>query len=137
MNRTFLALALVVLSGSLASAQQPAARQRPGKGTNEQPVVTPETVTPDMWYYSQETRRHDDPKQAVRRKAEFVAQQRTLRIESMKWFGMSNSRPYASTTPFMDEYSPSWIGNGYHPYQWVGVGSPSAAIYYTPTVIVR
>jgi hypothetical protein len=77
-----------------------------------------------MWYYSQEMRRHDDPKQAVRRKAEFVTQQRMRRIESMKWFGISNARPYASTTPFMDEYSPAWIGNGYHPYQWVGVGSP-------------
>jgi hypothetical protein len=136
MNRTFLALALVFLCGSFASAQQPALAQ-PGHGTGEQPVLTPETVTPDMWYYSQETRRHDDPRQAVRRKAEFVAQQRTLRIESMKWFGMSNSRPLASTTPFMDEYSPSWIGNSSHPYQWVGVGSPSAAIYYSPTVIVR
>jgi hypothetical protein len=136
MNRTFLALGLVFLCGSFASAQQPAKIQ-PGQGTGEQPVLTPETVTPDMWYYSQEMRRHDDPRQAVRRKAEFVAQQRTLRIESMKWFGMSNSRPLASTTPFMDEYSPSWIGNSSHPYQWVGVGSRSAAIYYTPTVIVR
>ena len=50
---------------------------------------------------------------------------------------MSNARPTASTTPFMDEYSPAWVGNGYHPYQWVGVGSPSAVIYYTPAVIVR
>jgi hypothetical protein len=123
MNRTFLALTIVLVSGSLASAQQPAKIQ-PGRGTGEQPVVTPETVTPDMWYYSQEMRRHDDPKQAVRRKAEFVTQQRMRRIESMKWFGMSNARPYASTTPFMDQYSPAWIGNGYHPYQWVGVGSP-------------
>jgi hypothetical protein len=136
MNRTFLALSLVLVCGSFASAQQPA-RGRPGQGTGEQPVLTPETVTPDMWYYSQEMRRHDDSRQAVRRKAEFVAQQRTLRIESMKWFGMSNSRPLASTTPFMDEYSPSWIGNSSHPYQWVGVGSPSASIFYTPTVIVR
>ena len=95
-------------------------------------MLTPETVTPDMWYYSQEQRRHDDPRQAVRRKAEFVSQQRALRIASMKWFGMSNSRPLASTSPFMDEYSPTWIGNSYHPYHWVGGGG-----YYTPSVYVR
>ena len=136
MKRVCLALAIVVASGSLALAQQrgPA---KPALGTAEQPVVTPETVTPDMWYYSQEMRRHDDPKQAVRRKAEYVAQQRTLRIESMKWFGMSNSRPLASTTPFMDEYSPAWIGNSSHPYQWIPVGSPSTAIYYYTPVITR
>ena len=134
MKRAFLACALVVVSASLASAQQPVVK-KPILGTNEQPVVTPETVTPDMWYYSQENRRHDDPKQAVRRKAEYVAQQRTLRIESMKWFGMSNSRPLASTTPFMDEYSPAWVGNSSHPYQWIPVGSPSTAIYYTPVIV--
>ncbi len=136
MKPACLALALVLVSGTLALAQQrgPA---RPGLGTGEQPVVTPDTVTPDMWYYTQETRRHDDPKQAVRRKAEYVAHQRTLRIESMKWFGMSNSRPVASTTPFMDQYSPAWIGNSSHPYQWIPVGSASTAIYYYSPVITR
>ena len=136
MKRAILALALILVSGSLAFAQKPGA-PRAALGTGEQPVVTPETVTPDMWYYSQEMRRHDDPKQAVRRKAEFVAQQRTLRIESMKWFGMSNSRPLASATPFMDEYSPAWISNSSHPYQWIPVGSPSTAIYYYSPVIAR
>jgi hypothetical protein len=127
---------LAFLFGSVALAQQPVVR-RVARGTNEQPLatpeaVTPETVTPDMWYYSQELRRHDDPKQAVRRKAEYVAQQRTLRIESMKWYGMSNSRPIASTSPFMDEYSPSWVGNSSHPYNWIPVGS---AVYFTPVIV--
>jgi hypothetical protein len=135
MNRTLLALAIVLTTSSLAYAQRAVVTQ-PGRGTSERPVVTT-TTTPDMWYYTQERERHDNPHQAVRRKAEFVAQQRAMRIESMKWFGMSNARPTASTTPFMDEYSPAWVGNGYHPYQWVGVGSPSAVIYYTPAVIVR
>lgn len=125
MKTACFAVAFVLVCSSLVHAQQPVVR-RVARGTNEQAIVTtetvtPETVTPDMWYYSQETRRHDDPKQAVRRKAEYVAQQRTLRIESMKWYGMSNSRPIASTSPFMDEYSPSWIGNSSHPYQWVPV----------------
>jgi hypothetical protein len=125
MKTACFAVALVLVCSSLVNAQQPVVR-RVARGTNEQAIVTPETVTPetvtpDMWYYSQEMRRHDDPKQAVRRKAEYVAQQRTLRIESMKWYGMSNSRPFASTSPFMDEYSPSWIGNSSHPYQWVPV----------------
>ena len=140
MKRACIALVLVLVIGS-ASGPLVLAQQRgpakPALGTGEQPVVTPETVTADMWYYSQEMRRHDDPKQAVRRKAEYVAQQRTLRIESMKWFGMSNSRPVASTTPFMDQYSPAWIGNSSHPYQWIPVGSPSTAIYYYSPAITR
>jgi hypothetical protein len=35
---------------------------------------------------------------------------------------MSNSRPVASTTPFMGVYSPAWVGNGGDRYDWVGLG---------------
>jgi hypothetical protein len=131
MNRAFLPLVLVAISGPFAAAQQPMLTQT-GRGTRE---LAPASVTPDMWYYSQEKQRHDDPKQAVRRKAEFATQQRQMRIASMKWYGMSNSRPTASTTPFMDEYSPSWIGNGYHPYHWVWTDDSAAHIHVTPVIV--
>jgi hypothetical protein len=130
MNRAFLPLVLVAVSGSYAAAQQPVLTQT-GRGTRE---LAPSNVTPDMWYYSQEKQRHDDPQQAVRRKAEFVTQQRQMRIASMKWYGMSNSRPTASITPFMDEYSPAWIGNGYHPYHWVRTDDSASTIYVTPVI---
>jgi hypothetical protein len=82
------------------------------------------TVPPEMWLYSEEIRRHDDPAQAVRRKAELRGAQRMSRIAAMKWFGFSNSRPQASPVPMMGEYSPAWIGNGYDRYDWVGVNWP-------------
>ena len=46
-----------------------------------------------MWFYDQAMRQYKDPKMAVRAKAEFRAQERMRRLESMKWFGFSNSRP--------------------------------------------
>ncbi len=132
MKRTLLVLVLALACGSIASAQQPA--HQPAAT----PELTPAVTTPEMWYYSQEQRRHDDPQQAVRRKAEFVSQQRAARIAAMKWYGMSNSRPVASTTPFMGVYSPAWVGNGGDRFDWIGLGYPQrTALYESPTLIVR
>jgi hypothetical protein len=87
-----------------------------------------QTVPPELWYYSEQVRRHDDPAQAVRRKAELRAEQRMGRIAAMKWFGFSNARPQASPIPMMGAYSPAWVGNGLDPYDWVGVSWPSTAL---------
>ncbi|MDG2382403.1 MAG: hypothetical protein P8N76_12100 [Pirellulaceae bacterium] len=85
-------------------------------------------VTPEMWFYMQEYRRYSDPKEAVRRKAEMRGQQRFNRLTAMKWFGFSNSRPQASPVPQMGTYSPTWQGNSWNPYGWVGSGQ--TATYY-------
>ena len=61
--------------------------------------------TPEMWFYSQERERYLDPKEAVRRKAEFRAQQRQQRIATMKAYGMSKQRPLVTYTPFHTYYS--------------------------------
>ena len=58
------------------------------------------TMTPEMWFYIQEWRRHDDPAQAVRRKAEFRAEQRRQRLAVRKWYGYSKIRPRATATPW-------------------------------------
>jgi hypothetical protein len=138
----------IFLSCAVATAQQPAATKQQPLGT-QQPLVTkidrppvtglqapappppthftPTTlsapaVTPELWVYSQEQRRHDDPAQAVRRKAEFQAEQRMARLASLKWYGYSNSRPEAGMTPIMGTYSAGWGGNGWNRYEWFGVG---------------
>jgi hypothetical protein len=138
------AFALIV-GCSLAAWSTPASAQQPGRaGTYRQPTparpaspsadqfsvpnLSLPSVTPEMWVYSQEMRRHDDPAQAVRRKAEIRAAQRMQRIAAMKWFGLSNSRPVASVTPMMGSYSPAWIGNGYEANEWVGVEWPATAV---------
>jgi len=76
------------------------------------------TPTPEMWFYEQENRRWDDPKQAVRRAAEQRAANRSARIAAMKWYGFSNQRPTANPVPFMGTYSPSWSDGN----RWIGQG---------------
>jgi len=139
-------LATLVLSVQIAAAQNGTLR-RPEPMTPvvpattlKAPVVhaeeqdtqlglpTPSNITPEMWLYSQELNRHDDPAQAVRRKAELRGAQRMQRIAAMKWFGFSNARPQASTAPMMGVYSPAWIGNGYDRYDWIGVSSPTTTV---------
>ncbi len=80
-------------------------------------------VTPEMWFYDQQMRQYQDPKMMVRQKAEFHAQQRMRRLESMRWFGFSNARPVASGDPIHGDYSPHWTSNSaLYPLRWSGVG---------------
>ncbi len=101
--------------------------------SNSDIALTP-GMTPEVWFYLQELRRRDDPKQAVRRKAEFRASQREKRLAARRWFGLSNLRPQVSPIPFMGTYSPHWAGNSSNAFQWNGVGYPSTAgrIDYSP-----
>ncbi len=100
----------------VAGPQQP-----PAPTTHFAPAtLSAPATTPELWVYSQEQRRHDDPAQAVRRKAEFQADQRMARIAALKAYGYSNSRPEAGMTPIMGTYSAGWIGNGWNRYDWFG-----------------
>ena len=126
MKRLVIAFALpLLLVAGVARAERPAA------GLGIDAVVSPGELkaTPEMWFYDQAMRQYKDPKMAVRAKAEFCAEQRMRRLESMKWFGFSNSRPRASSDPFHGDYSPGWTSNpGYYPSRWNGVG-PTAYYY--------
>jgi len=138
-------VAVLLSSASIATAQQPrvpktsstaATTHAPARPSSTSPSLTLPTVTPELWVYAQELQRHDDPAQAVRRKAESKADQRISRLAALKWYGQSNSRPDASPIPFMSAYSPSWIGNGWERYDWSAFGIPSLSIrvenYGTP-----
>lgn len=126
------ALVLALLGSSVALAQEPAVPRidrvmPPNIPTNlalGSSSLSPSQVPPDVWFYLQEQRRHDDPAQAVRRKAEYQASQRQTRIASAKWFGYSNSRPETSPIPTMGTYSAGWRGNSYDQYQWFTGGTP-------------
>jgi hypothetical protein len=130
-----------------ASAQQPIVRRieqprvtvQPGPHADgfTAPQLTVPVVTPELWIYSQEQRRHDDPAQAVRRKAEVQADQRISRLSAMKWYGLSNSRPQASPIPTMGVYSPGWVGNGWNRYDWMPVGTASMNVYLNSYPIAR
>lgn len=127
---------MVAFCCTIATAQQPGVTQplvtkidRPpvaGLQVSQPPThFTPTTlsapqVTPELWVYSQEQRRHDDPALAVRRKAEFQAEQRMARLASLKWYGYSNSRPEAGMTPIMGTYSAGYVGNAWNRHEWLG-----------------
>ena len=123
-------LAWTVIGCAVVAAQQPVRMEvAPEPTTFTPPSLSAPPVTPELWVYSQELRRHDDPAQAVRRKAELVADQRQARLAAMRWYGFSNSRPVANPTPFMGQYSPAWVGNGWDRYDWVGGGWPAVTLY--------
>src|SRR6478736_7215468 len=110
-------LLLTLVGSSLAYAQQPAIPRidrvtTPTIASLHSSSMSAPQITPEMWLYIQEQRRHDDPAQAVRRKAEYQASQRQTRIASAKWYGYSNSRPETSPIPTMGIYSTGWTGNG-------------------------
>ena len=110
---------LMALAGGLAVAQQPV-REKKANASAQEPLVT----TPEMWIYQQQLRRYDDPQTAVRRKAEFRAEQRQRRLAAQQWFGFSNLRPTANATPWGNQYGPVWISNSARPFGWAGVATP-------------
>lgn len=80
-------------------------------------TFTRETTERDSTYYSEPAYK-PNPRQIVQEKAQARAYQRQARLASMSWYGMSNSRPQAATTPFTSRYSPTWEMPGGRPYSW-------------------
>ncbi len=116
----------------IAAAEKPGVKTLPATpAVSSSEIKTPITsvspgelkATPEMWFYEQYMQQYQDPKMAVRARAEFEADQRQRRLAAMRWFGMSNSRPKACCDPFHNDYSPGWYSNNSaYPYRWEGVG---------------
>ena len=87
-------------------------------------------ATPEMWFYDQAMRQYKDPKMAVRAKAEFRASNGMRRLESMKWFGFSNSRPARQQRSVPRRLLAGLdLESGLLSVAWNGVG-PTAFYYY-------
>lgn len=115
--------ACLVLGAVRAQAQQPrAGKPAAARKTAPDNSASLSQLNPEMWLYEQELRRHDDPKMAVRRKAEFKMHQRQQRIAAMEWYGFNNSRPVISPAAWNGGFeSAGWISNSYnHPLDWSG-----------------
>ncbi|MCA9240008.1 MAG: hypothetical protein KDA37_07405 [Planctomycetales bacterium] len=69
------------------------------------------------WGYESGTTRVD-PLQMHMQKSAARAMQRQARIASLKWYGMSASRPTASAVPHTGLYSPQWQMPGGRPFAW-------------------
>ncbi|MCE5302698.1 MAG: hypothetical protein LLF97_06255 [Planctomycetaceae bacterium] len=125
MKRLAIGLAFfLLLPATFVRAEKPMANN--GLGLNNTVAAGELKATPEMWFYDQAMRRYNDPKFAVRENAAARAMQRERRLEARQWFGLSNSRPIASSDPFNGEaYSPHWVaGPGYYPSRWNGVNMP-------------
>lgn len=115
-------------SATATSKPKPAATDKGAKASFN--GVSMSEVTPEMWLYMQEVQRHDDPKMAVRRKAEYRAMQRERRMAAREWFGYSNSRPTVNADPYTAGYSAHWsANNAMRPDQWIGNNRTAAARY--------
>jgi hypothetical protein len=74
-----------------------------------------------MWFYERELERYNDPKVAVRKKAELRAAQRMQRIAAQRWYGISLARPLASPTPVTSTFGQTWVSNTTDPFRWSGM----------------
>jgi hypothetical protein len=123
-----LGLATPALAQRPAKAPEPRlpAAVSPGEVSLAPGEVTP---TPEMWFYQQELRQREDPKNGVHEKAQFRSTQRQSRLASRQWFGLSNSRPVAGSDPIHGDYSPHWTSNNSaFPARWTAV---------SPTLVVQ
>jgi len=130
MKRHLLPLLFCGLIGCpFAQAQVPA---KPG-------ATTPDSENSDEkeWYYGP-TKNQPETKTLGRQKSELRARQRLARLESMRWYGFSASRPTATGIPFTTMYAPAWTRPGGRPFAWytsqrpVVVVSPYYPSYYRP-----
>ena len=79
--------------------------------------------------YAQPSSYEANARQVVQQLAAMQAEQRSLRMASTAWYGMSNSRPTASVTPFAGRYSPVWEMPGGRPFSWYNFNRPTYLIY--------
>ena len=91
-----------------------AVAQQPVPGLSGEPVVDQD----EQWSYEQNYASKPDPRTIIQFKAQRRAAERMDRMASMQWYGMSNARPTATTTPFCSMYSPAWQVPGGRPFGW-------------------
>jgi hypothetical protein len=83
----------------------------------------------DATYYQTPSYR-PDPRSIIYHKAQARAYQREARLASLNWYGMSNARPQAASTPFTSRYSPLWEMPGGKPYSWYPTYRWPGYVYY-------
>ena len=92
---------------------------------------SPASLSSDQsWYYNQPTSYQPNPRQIIHQKAQARALARQARLASLRWYGMSNSRPTAASTPFMSLYSPVWQMPGGRPFAWYTSRRPVYVVWY-------
>jgi hypothetical protein len=70
------------------------------------------------WNREQKANYRQEARAIVQQKAQARAEQRNDRLATSSWYGISNSRPSGSSTPFTSRYGSSWEMPGGRPYSW-------------------
>jgi hypothetical protein len=128
MSRNFpVALASLVLlvSPALVSADEDAAVDS-----------TTVTTTEEAWHYRSPMPRAAAPSLA-KQKAALRGQQRMARLDAMRWYGFSGSRPTASGMPWTTMYSPAWQMPGGRPFAWYASNRPIVIINGSAPAVYR
>jgi hypothetical protein len=70
------------------------------------------------WNREQKPATMMDARALVQQKAELRAEQRQNRLATSAWYGITNSRPTGTATPFTARYGSVWEMPGGKPYSW-------------------
>lgn len=87
----------------------------------------------DSWYRSPAVK--TEGLSIAKQKAMARGQARQARLEALRWYGFSNSRPTAATMPFTTMYSPAWQMPGGRPFAWYTTARPIIVLDASPTVV--
>jgi hypothetical protein len=82
------------------------------------PNADAEETHEQSWSREQKASSKQEARAIVQQKAQARAEQRMDRMASSSWYGISNSRPSGSSTPFTSRYGSSWEMPGGRPYSW-------------------
>jgi hypothetical protein len=98
-------------------------------GAEEEDAFDSKTVTSteEAWHYQSPMPRAATPSLA-KQKAALRGQQRMARLDAMRWYGFSGSRPTASGMPWTTMYSPAWQMPGGRPFAWYTTSRPVVII---------
>jgi hypothetical protein len=89
----------------------------------DEPAAPEATSTAPDSFYPSTYKRSMEPTIAQQKAMERAAQ-RMARLDSMRWYGFSASRPTASGMPFTTMYSPAWQQPGGRPFAWYTSSRP-------------
>jgi hypothetical protein len=102
-----------------------------GRGYAQEFADAEQTTAPDDTWYRSPAPKAEQPTIA-REKAMARGQQRMARLEAMRWYGFSNSRPTAASMPYTTMYSPAWQQPGGRPFAWYTSSRPVVIYGLTP-----
>jgi hypothetical protein len=84
------------------------------------------------WNREQKSAAKLDARATFQQKAEQRAQQRQDRLATSAWYGISNSRPTGTATPFTARYGNVWEMPGNRPYSWTPTWARPTYVFTSP-----